>query len=515
MKRSLIVQSSNLGLDIALLEDDKLVELHQDVTDQEYLVGDIYLGKIKKVLQGLNAVFVDIGYEKNAFLHYHDLGPNIRNSIQFTQTIIRSKSQDTNIESFKKHPEIDKNGEISKVLELEQHVIVQVAKEPISTKGHRLTSEITLPGRYIILIPFSKGISVSKRIRDYKERKRLSDLFKDIIPANFGIIVRTAAESKDGHILEKDLNALMDRWKEIVLNLSKGERKLLGEYNKTTSLLRDIMNDTFDHIVVDNDKTFRDLSEYLEQINPGQKSILKLQRDKINLFEFYRIDKQIKSLFGKIINFGKGSYLVIEHTEAMTVIDVNSGSKSNKDTNREVNVLHVNLDAAEEIARQLRLRDIGGLIVVDFIDMKSHENQKLLFEKMKLALSKDKTQHACAPISRFGLMEITRQRVKPAIDISISETCPVCRGSGEIKPTILVIDDIEHSLNFIRSELKVKRILIKVHPFIAKYLSAGLLSQRMQWMLKYRIWIKVKPSQTLHLIDYKIFDKEGKNLEEF
>jgi ribonuclease G len=502
-------------LDIALLEDDKLVEFHQDVASKEYLVGDIYLGRIKKILPGLNAAFVDIGYSKNAFLHYHDLGPDIRNFNSFTKKVLRSGEIQTDISSFKNFHKISKGGEIGKALEVDNQVMVQVIKEPISTKGHRISSQITLAGRYIVLIPFSDGVSVSKQIRDRKERKRLSDIFSDIKQAGFGVIVRTAAEKQDGHLLEKDFNSIMVRWKEIVKNLSNKKTKLLGEYNKATSILRDMLNDSFDSVVVNDKVTYLELKEYLEKIFPEKTNILKFQADGKDLFEAYRIDRQIKSLFGKIINFGKGAYLVIEHTEAMTVIDVNSGSKTNREADREENVLSINIDAAEEIARQLRLRDIGGLIVVDFIDMRSHENQKILLEKMKTAMRKDKTQHACLPISKFGLMEITRQRVKPALEISITETCPVCRGSGEVKPTILVVDDIEHSLNFIYSELKVRNIIIKVHPFVSTYLRSGIVPFKFKWIFKYKMWIRIKPSQALHLIDYKILDKNGKDLEEF
>ncbi|MBL6963537.1 MAG: Rne/Rng family ribonuclease [Bacteroidetes bacterium] len=515
MKRNLIIQSSKQGLDIALLEDDKLVEFHQDVASKEYLVGDIYLGKIKKILPGLNAAFVDIGYSKNAFLHYHDLGPDIRNFNSFTNKVLRGGDQYPEISTFKKFQQISKGGEIGKALETDHLIMVQVIKEPISTKGHRISSQITLAGRYIVLIPFSEGVSVSKRIRDRKERKRLTDIFMEIKSPNFGVIVRTAAENKDGHLLEKDFNSIIVRWKEIMKNLSEKKTKLLGEYNKATSILRDMLNDSFDSIVVNDKTSFNELSEYLEKIFPEQRKILRFHGGSRDLFESYRIDRQIKSLFGKIINFGKGAYLVIEHTEAMTVIDVNSGSKANREGEREENVLSINIDAAEEIARQLRLRDIGGLIVVDFIDMRSYENQKILFEKMKVAMRKDKTQNACLPISKFGLMEITRQRVKPALELSITETCPVCRGSGEVKPTILVVDDIEHSLNFIHSELKVKQITIKVHPFISPFLRAGIIPQTIKWMFKYKMWIRIKASQALHLIDYKILDNKGKDLEEF
>jgi ribonuclease G len=515
LRRNLIIQSSKQGLDIALLENDRLVELHQDVANQEFQVGDIYIGKVKKVLPSLNAAFIDIGHEKNAFLHYHDLGPTFTTLTQYTKRAFSDKQLSANLKYFKLLPEIPKNGDIGKVIDTSQQVVVQIVKEPISTKGHRLTSEITLPGRYLVLMPFHKGISISKRIRDKDERKRLAQIFNELLPNNFGLIVRTAAESRPVHQLEQDLKTTLSRWQSVVNNLKKGETKLLGEYNKATSILRDLLNDTFDLVVVNDQETHTELENYIAEILPDKKKILRFHKEKTSPFEYYNIDKQLKASFGKIVNFGKGAYLVIEHTEAMHVIDINSGSKNFKDADRDDTVLKINMDAADEIARQLRLRDIGGLIVVDFIDMKSHENKRKLLEYMKTTMRNDKTQHSCLPISRFGLMEITRQRVKPALELSTTETCPVCRGSGEIKPTVLVVDDIEHSLNFISNETNTKKIILKVHPFIKAYIQSGLFSKRLEWMRKYKIFVKVVASQALHLIDYKILDKEGNDLEEF
>lgn len=514
MKRSLIIQSTNTGLDIALLEDDKLVEYHQDVANQEYMVGDIYLGKVKKILPGLNACFVDIGHEKNAFLHYHDLGPAIKNFHEYTKKLIQSGTENSNISDFNKIPDIDKNGSIQDVLAPEQDIVVQIVKEPISTKGHRITSQITLAGRYFVLIPFSSGIAVSKRIRDPQEKKRLLGIFQQRTPGNFGVIIRTAAENQDARTLERDFDSVLKRWEEIVKNLALKKLKLLGEVNKAMSILRDMMNDSFDAIVVDNKQLYNQLQQYVDKISSEKSNIVKFNTDTTPLFEQYKIDRQIKSLFGKIVNFGKGSYLIIEHTEAMTVIDINSGSKTAKDTDREDNVLNVNIEAADEVARQLRLRDIGGLIIVDFIDMKSGENQRTLLEHMKNAMKRDKTKHVCLPLSRFGLMEITRERVRPVLDLASHESCPVCRGTGQVKPTILVIDDIEHSMNFIFSELKLKYISLYVHPFIAAFIKRGIYSKQLQWWIKYKAIISIRLSNSMHLIDYKFLDRQGRDVLE-
>jgi len=515
LKRNLIIQSTKQGLDIALVENDKLVEFHQDVVNKEYLVGDIYLGEVKKILPGLNACFVDIGFEKNGFLHYFDLGPNIKNQNAFVKKAYRNKSFSSSPKHFNKEKEIVKTGDIPAVVEPGQKIAVQIMKEPISTKGHRLGSQLTLPGMYIVLIPFGNGISLSRRIRNNKERKRLISIFQDLIPGNFGVIVRTAAENKQAHFLEKDLSILLARWEQIVENLKAGNSKLLGEYDKATSLIRDMLNESFDNIIVNDRDTYNELDKYLSTISTVSKNVLKFHSERKLPFEYYHIDRQIKSAFGKIFNFGKGGYLVIEQTEAMYVVDVNSGSKNNSEATREENVLKINMDAADEIARQLRLRDIGGLIIVDFIDMRSSANKKALYNKMKEAFKNDRTQHSLSPLSKFGLMEITRQRVKPALEISTAETCPVCKGSGELKPTILVTDDIEHSLNFIKSELNVKSVYLKVHPFVATYLKSGWISMRLKWMFEYKLYIGIAESEAMQLIDYLILNKEGKDLEEF
>lgn len=515
MKRDLIVQSTNEGLDIALLEDDKLVEFHQDIANKEYNIGDIYLGEVKKVISGLNATFVDIGHEKNAFLHYHDLGPNFLNFNSFVKATLHSRISDNKISNHSNYGYIPKNGEIGNVLKVSQTLVVQLVKEPISTKGHRITTEITLAGRYLILIPFGDALSISRRIVDRQERSRLQEIMKAIKPDNFGIIARTVAENIQSPLLEKDLQSLMERWDSLVQNLNNRNQKLLGEFNKSTSILRDMLNETFSSIKVDNKETFIEFQSYIEKIYPEKKRILKLYKDKTSLFEVFNIEKQLKSSFGKIVNFGKGAYLVIEHTEAMHVIDVNSGSRNSSKNNREENVLNVNLEAAGEIVRQIRLRDIGGIIVIDFIDMRISGNRKELFERMKVLLKNDPTQSSILPISKFGLMEVTRHRVKPAIKLSIAESCPVCKGSGQLKPTILVMDDIEHSINYVANELKERFIRLKVHPFIKSYMKSGFISRRIKWIWKYKMWIKITSSNAYHLIQYKILDRNGKNLEEF
>ena len=514
MKRSLIIQSSSQGLDIALLEDDMVVEFHQDVVKNEHAVGDVYLGKVKKIMPGLNAAFIDIGYEKNGFLHFHDLGFNFLNLNEFAKNALQNKLKEN--EKIRNYHQalLRKNGEIREILKPDQQIIVQIIKEPISTKGHRLSSEISLAGRYLVLIPLGRDISVSKRIRDSKERKRLISIFKEVLPPNFGLIIRTAAEGKQSHLLETDFNNILSRWKELVHNLQDKQNKLLGEYSKTTSLLRDLLNDTFDAIIVNDKTTYTQLNTYLDSISSSHQKLIKFHKDKTPPFEVFHVDKQLKSLFGRIINLSKGAYIVIDKTEAMHVFDVNSGSKISKDNERLENVLNINLDATTEIARQLRLRDIGGLIVIDFIDMRSHDHQRQIYEKMKEMMRNDKAQHSILPLSRFGIMEITRERVKPAIEIETSETCPLCKGTGETTPAILITDEIESSLNNIKSELNEKFVNIRVHPFIKSHLIHGFPSLRLKWMLKFKMRIRITGSQSCHFIHYHILNKEGKDLEE-
>lgn len=512
MNRELAIQSSSGGSEIALLEDDQLTEFHQEELSDDFLVGNIYLGRVRKILPGLNAAFVDIGHDKDAFLHYLDLGPQFPTFIDFVDKTYRKKLNTSSLKKFKFKPELDKNGKIQDVLSPNQPIVVQLMKEPISSKGPRLSSEITLAGRMLILIPFKDSISISKRIRDRKERDRLKKVISGIKPKNFGVIVRTISEGKSVEELENDLNELHQKWDELFQNLKLHKSKLFGEVNRASTLLRDLLNESFNKITVDERSTYDQLRNYIQSIAPKHVNILKHYSGSDPLFKHLNIDKQIKSLFGKTVNVGGGAYLVIEHTEAMHVIDVNSGSKRTKDYSQEENALKTNQEATKEIARQLRLRDMGGIIVLDFIDMKNAENRKKINDQMKELMKRDRAKHSILPISKFGIMQITRQRVRPEVAISTSETCPVCKGSGAVNPTILLVDEIEDEIKYFAQKENEKAISIHAHPYIRAYLTKGLISLRLKWMLKYWVWVSLKASEDLYITQYKVLNKDHKEL---
>tara|TARA_B100001245_G_scaffold236695_1_gene230122 strand:+ start:14132 stop:15679 length:1548 start_codon:yes stop_codon:yes gene_type:complete len=497
---------------IALLRDGKLTELHYDNAD-EFAVGDIYLGKIKKVVPGLNAAFVDVGYEKDAFLHYHDLGPQIRSLNKFTKRTLTGK-QRWSLTDFTPEPDIDKNGSIDKVLKPGQTILVQIAKEPISTKGPRITSELSLAGRYIVLVPFSNRISVSSKMRDKEEKDRLRRLIQSICPKGFGIIVRTAAQDCSVAELDADLQNLVQKWKTLHRQMQrlKAPSRALRELNRVSALLRDILNDSFNSITTDDTDLGDELRDYLKKIEPGKEEMVKQYQGRVPIFDQMGVERQIKSSFGRSVSMGKGAYLIIEHTEAMHVIDVNSGNRTNSNENQEANALSVNLAAAEEIARQLRLRDMGGIIVVDFIDLHRSENRKKLYEKLKEVMRSDRAKHKILPPSRFGLVEITRQRVRPEMNIQTREENP--DGNGEVEAPILIIDEIENRLELIGTQEKDKNIFLHTHPFIAAYLTKGIFnSLRRKWSRKYKKNLKIIPRDSFKFLEYHFYNSKDELFE--
>lgn len=371
LNKELIINSSPTDVDIALLEDGKLVELHNQKTNENFSVGDIFLGRIKRLMPGLNAAFVDIGHKKDAFLHYTDLGPKLQSLLKYTDGSINGNINTHRLENFEFEPEIIKTGKIDKVLAKKQNILVQILKEPISTKGPRLSCEITIPGRYLVISPFADVIAVSKKIGSAEERKRLHLLVESIRPKHFGVIVRTAAEGKKVADLHEEMSMLMEKWEDIQKQLkdAKPPEKLLSELDKTTSILRDLLTDSFNRIVVNDKQLYHNVRNFLGGIAPEKVKIVQHHRSNKPVFDVHGVTKQIKSSFGKTATMSSGAYIVIEHTEAMHVVDVNSGHKM-RNANQAEAVLKVNLEAAEEVARQLRLRDIGGIIIIDFIDMR-------------------------------------------------------------------------------------------------------------------------------------------------
>jgi ribonuclease G len=510
VNKDLIIDVGDSEVTLALLEDRQLIELNKEKQNIQFSVGDIYLGKVKKIMPGLNAAFINVGYEKDAFLHYLDLGAQFRTQNRYYTTAIQKQGKIPPVSKFKPDQDIDKDGKITDVLTSGQTVIVQITKEPISTKGPRLASEISLAGRNLVLMPFNDKVSISSKIESSEEKNRLKTLVQSIKPRNYGVIVRTVAEGKKVAVLDAELRELVNKWESAFASLrkeTKSPRLFIGEMNRTSTILRDMLNVTFNSIHINDQVLAEEVRKYIREIAPEKEKIVKFYKSSLPIFDHFGINKQIKALFGKTVSFKHGAYLIIEHTEALHVIDVNSGNRSRSGNDQESNALDVNMEAATEIARQLRLRDMGGIIVVDFIDMQTSDNKQQLFEKMKEVMSNDRTKHNILPVTKFGLMQITRQRVRPEMNIVTDEKCPACQGTGEIKPTILFTDELERSLAFIVDKIKTRKIVMNVHPFVASYLTKGLIPLYRKWNFKYKISLKVQPVTSYHMLEYHFYDR--------
>jgi ribonuclease G len=513
--KELIINSAPSGVTIALLQDKQLVELNKEQINNSYAVGDIYLGRIKKIMAGLNAAFVDVGYEKDAFLHYLDLGPQVQSLQKLTKQVRGNAYKNHLLDNFVKESDIDKSGKISSILTKGQFLPVQIAKEPISTKGPRLSADLSIAGRFVVLVPFSDVISISKKIRSNTERTRLKKIVEGIKPANFGVIIRTVSEQKGVAEIQKDLLDLISKWESFMKKLPTTDpsKKILGEMGRASTILRDILNDEFTNIYVDDNSIYEEIKSYVHEISPELEKIVKLYKGKDPIFEHFGIEKQIKSSFGRTVNLAGGAYLVVEHTEALHVIDVNSGNRTASPENQEENAFMVNKEAAKEIARQLRLRDMGGIVVVDFIDMHKAPNRKDLFDYLRAEMNHDRAKHTILPPSKFGLVQITRQRVRPEMNIVTNEKCPSCDGTGEIKASVVLYDEIASNLDYILNEQAEKGITLCVHPYVAAYIKRGFVSQQMKWFFKYNQWIKVKEVASYHLTEFHFLSAKEEEIK--
>ncbi len=515
MKSELIVDVQPGEVSIALLEDSRLVSLQKESRNIAYAVGDIYLAKVKKLMPGLNAAFVNVGYEKDAFLHYLDLGSQFSTYSAFLKAAITEKKTDASVSKIKRLPDIDKHGSITNVLEPGQELMVQIVKEPISSKGPRLTTEITFTGRYMVLIPFGDKISISQKIKTTEEKLRLRQLIESIKPKNFGVIIRTSAEGKSVRELHHELRTLLRCWDETVTKARTATAPALifEEESRIVGMLRDVFSPTFESIHVNDKEIFSQISKYVNLISPESKDIVKLYEDNVPIFDHFNITRQIKSSFGKTVSFKSGAYVIIEHTEALHVIDVNSGNRSKAAPDQESNALEVNLRAADEIARQLRLRDMGGIIVIDFIDMNKAEHRQALYDHMREVMANDRARHNILPLSKFGLMQITRQRVRPALDVVTAEKCPSCFGKGEVQPSLLFTDTLKEKLEYLINDLKVNNFIMYVHPYVDAYLKKGLVSLSRRWKLELGGKFKIMPDQSLAYLEYRVLDRDKNVIE--
>ena len=512
MTSELIIDVQQKEISIALLEDKSLVEYQSESKAASFSVGNIYVAKVKKLMPGLNACFVDVGYERDAFLHYLDLGTQYSSYEKYLKQVQSDRKKLFPFSKATRLPDLKKDGSVQNVLKVGQEVLVQVVKEPISTKGPRLTCDLSFAGRYMVLMPFQEKVSVSSKIKKGEERTRLKQLVQSIKPKNFGVIVRTSAEGKRVAELDSEMKILLKRWEDAITTVQKTtERPKIAfeETSRAVALIRDLFNTTYDGIHVNDETVFNQVKDYVGLIAPDKVDIVKLYKGTVPIFDNFNVTKQVKSAFGKTVNYKRGAYLIIEHTEAMHVVDVNSGNRTKAENGQEQNALEVNLGAADELARQLRLRDMGGIIIVDFIDMHLAEDRQLLYERMCKNMQKDRARHNILPLSKFGLMQITRQRVRPAMDVNVEETCPTCFGKGKIKSSILFTDQLESKIDRMVSKIGIKKFNLHVHPYVAAYINQGIFSMKRKWQMKYGMGINVIPSQKLAFLQYEFYDKKG------
>ena len=516
MRSELVVDVQPQEVSIALLEDGRLMSLQKEKRDVKFAVGDIYYGRIKKLMPGLNAAFVDIGSEKDAFLHYLDLGSQFSSFNTFVQETLAEPQKAQPITKVKLQQDLDKQGSISTTLTVGQKIVVQVAKEPISTKGPRLTNELTFTGRYMVLIPFSNKVSLSQKIKSTQEKMRLRQLVESIRPKNFGVIIRTSAEDKRVAELNNEMSTLMKCWDDMVEKLKKSEMPALlhEEDSRAVGVIRDLFSPSFESIHVNDAEVYSQIYNYVSLIAPERKETVKLYAKDEPIFDSFNVTKQIKSSFGKAVSFKSGAYIIIEHTEALHVIDVNSGNRNKNAENQEENAIDVNLRAADEIARQLRLRDMGGIIVIDFIDMNTAEHRQKLYDHMREVMANDRARHNILPLSKFGLMQITRQRVRAALDIETLETCPSCYGKGLVQPSILFTDRLREKLDYVVNTLGKQDFVLYVHPYVYAYIKQGLFSSiYRKWRGEFGKKFKVVANQALAFLEYKFIDSDRKEID--
>lgn len=511
MTSEVVIDVQQKEISIALLEDQKLVEYQTEPIAASFSVGNIYIAKVKKLMPGLNACFVDVGFERDAFLHYLDLGSQFQSFEKYLKQVQSDRKKLFPLNKATRLPELPKDGSVQTTLKQGQEVLVQIVKEPISTKGPRLTGEISFAGRYLVLIPFGDKVSVSSKIKKGEERARLKQLIQSIKPKNCGVIVRTVAEGKRVAELDKELKILTKRWEDAITKVQKTQQRpqlVFEETGRAVALLRDLFNPTYESIHINDEEIYNEVKEYITIIAPEKAHIVKLYTGKVPIFDNFDITKQIKSSFGKIVNYKHGAYLIIEHTEALHVVDVNSGNRTRSAEGQEANALDVNLGAADELARQLRLRDMGGIIVVDFIDMSLAEDRQMLYERMCKNMQQDRAKHNILPLSKFGLMQITRQRVRPAMDVNVEETCPSCFGKGKIKSSILFTDQLEGKIDQLVNKIGVKKFYLHVHPYVAAYINKGVVSLKRKWQMRYGIGVRVVASQKLAFLQYEFYDAQ-------
>ncbi len=517
MTSEVVIDVQPKEITIGLLEDGKLAEYQRERQDACYSVGNIYLARVKKLMPGLNAAFIDVGYEKEGFIHYQDLGPQFKTLAKYVKQQISDRKHYIPIERVKLEADMDKDETVVEALTVGQEILVQIAKEPISTKGPRLTCDLSLPGRFMVLIPFQNKVSVSTKIKSSEEKNRLKRIINDIKPQNYGVIVRTSAQGVGTDELSQELTSLVKRWEDCVATLMKGKLPSLcyEETGRAVALLRDIFNPSFENIWVNDSATFNQIKEYVSLIAPEKADVVKLYDEEQPILDKFAVTRQIKTSLGKTVSCKAGAYIIIEHTEALHVIDVNSGHRSRQAEDQEQNALLVDMAAADEIVRQMRLRDMGGIIVIDFIDLAKPEHREELYRHVKELMANDRAKHNILPLSKFCLMQITRQRVRPVMDVQTAESCPVCGGRHVVKPSLLFPDRLEAKLDILTGEMGIRRFRLHVHPFIAAHLRQGWLfrSRLWRWRRRYGFQWRLVPDESMELLQFKVLDAERNEVD--
>lgn len=513
MKSELIVDVRPQEIAMALTEDDRLMEVSCEERGKDtFAVGNIYYGRVKKVMPALNAVFVDVGCEKEAFLHYLDLGTDFLTMQKYVSRVVSDRRHIPEMRKQERQPECTKEGHIADYLKVGDTLLVQVTKEPINSKGPRVTAEISITGRNFVLMPLMDKVLVSNKIKRESERGRLKQLVQSIKPQGFGVIVRTVAEDKRVAELDSELRILVKRWDDCVRTLQQKEPVSLisEELGRTIGLIRDVFSPDFESIHVNDKDTYEEISQYIELIAPEAPKVVKLYEGEQPIFDKFDITRQMKTGLGRTVGFKKGGYLIIDRTEALFSIDVNSGSKKLFE-DQEQNAFHFNMLAANEIAHQLRLRDIGGIIVIDFIDMDDKGNQQALYDHMRELMSRDRAKHNVLPLSKFGLMQITRQRVRPAVEIEVMETCPTCMGKGKIQASIFFTDQVEEQIEALNARYG-RGLRLHLHPYVYAYVTRGWTSS-LKWQWRLRYGVHVIENQSLGMLETRFFNRKGQPVE--
>lgn len=512
MANKLIINTTSKEHRIALLKHGKIIEYHKEEKDHTYSVGDIHLGTVKNVLPNLNAAFIDVGHEKDAFLHYLDLGEHFPSLQKFIKKAMQQKNPIYDISKIPLEPILKKEGNISQVLKKNDKILVQITKEAISTKGLRLSSAIAIPGRHLILLPFGNEINISKKITNKAEKERIKKLLLAMKPKNFSVIARTNAEKKEAAIFDYDFQNSHKKWLQGVKKLHKAscKDKIIKEGNRISSIIRDLLNESFDQIIVDDELTYKQVKEDVRKISSRKEKIIQFYKGKTNLFEHLDLERQIQITFHEIVNLENGGYIKIEQTEAMYTIDINSGSHAIEKANQEANALAVNLAAIREIFYQIRLRSMGGIIIIDCISMNENKNQEKLYQEAKFQSKEDPAKLKVLPLTEFGLMQITRQRTRPTPHVITQEICPACRGTKKIQNSLVIAQQIEELLEVIIKKKKRKNITLLLHPYLHAYFTKGIFSKQWHWFQRYFQWIKLVPDHKIPITAYKFLNDKNK-----